>query len=271
MIQPSFFRPRPFWRLWVATHLQRFAYIVEYLVLAFLRPEDLIENNRRFYGSTEQVNHFTNQEFMKVNPLELRVLDHYVRPEAKGKALVLGCAGGREASALLERQWEIVGIDLSEPLIDGARRLFKGNTKANWYCRDVTKGINLETRFDFICLWSNLYNLIPTRKLRIQLLKDCRAHLTPQGVCSLSFFLPTFSSVERWAHIGRRKITRFMGDHQNYEIGYLWDRGIFIHQFSSFRSVIKEIHSAGLEIVGTDTQAIQRMLILKPGTTRSYL
>ena len=156
-------------------------------------------------------------------------------------------------------------MDQSAALLREAEKSFNGSFKANWYHRDISKGIQLEnTRFDFICLWNNLYNFIPTKKRRVQLLKDCRAHLKPDGICSLSFFiLPSpISLIEQWANIWRKGFAWIVGGNPDCELGDMWQGGHFLHQFSSVEEAIEESHLAGFDLLWTNTEG-QKMLVLK--------
>ena len=260
------FRPKPFWRIWVGKQIYQFARAVEFFGLAFLKPEDLIESNRRYYEASGQVKRYTNQEIMKLAPLEMQVFEGFVRPRLRGKALVLGCGGGREMHALAQQGWEVVGIDQSASLICEAEKSFNESSKASWYYRDISQGIRLGDHFDFICLWCSVYNLIPTKKRRIQLLKDCRAHLKPDGICSLSFntvfTLP--SRTKRWAHTWRKGFAWMTGGNLDCEIGGRWQAGHFFHQFSSTEEAIEETRLAGFDLIWVNAKVGQGILVLTP-------
>ena len=264
----SLFRPRPFWRLWIGQRIHQLARAIEFFTLAFLRPDDFIENNRRFYGIPTQVDVYTNKERLKLNPIETYVLDNFVRPKKGGKALVIGCGAGRESYALAERGWYVTGIDQSAFMVHEAEKLFDGSLKAAFYCRDISKGIQLETQFDFICLWCNFYGLIPTSKRRIRLLLDCHAHLKPQGVCSLSYSaVPSFSSRRRRAHVWRKGFAWMIGGNTECEIGDVWQQGnLFNHHFSSAEEVIEEARLAGFDLVWSNSDIGQKMLVLERST-----
>ena len=261
----NLFRPRPFWRLWVARQVQRFVRIVEYFVLAFLRPEDLIENNRQYYDFPMLVQSYSELEILRLNSVENYVLEHFAEPR-KGKVLILGCGGGREAYTMAQQGWEVFGIDQVASMIQEGEKRNKEDLNIKWFCRDFTKGIGLEgTQVDFICMWDNLYNLIPTRKLRIKILEDCRVHLKPDGICSMTFACSRpHSLLKRVAYILQKMLAWILGGNPDGEIGDLLKRGLFTHHFSSVEEVIEEANLAGLNLIWADTVGAQKMLILKP-------
>ena len=55
-------------------------------------------------------------------PRERRVLDQYFEPD--GRVLDLGCGCGRTTRALAHRGFDVVGVDVSEAMVERGRRLF---------------------------------------------------------------------------------------------------------------------------------------------------
>lgn len=73
-----------------------------------------------------------------------------------GRVLDLGCGTGRPLGAwLLEKGYDVTGVDASAPAIDRARARFPAGT---WLCADM-RSLALGCTFDGILAWDSLFHL----------------------------------------------------------------------------------------------------------------
>ena len=256
---------RPHWRIRLARSVQRIARAIDFFSLALLRPKELLESNRRFYERDSTIA-FYGREEPHLFPFEKQALEHCV--EKVGSALVLGSGAGREAIALAGCGWSVVGIEQSSALTRVSRERANRDhpeLAIEWHRWDVTQGIPLTSSFDLICLFNTLYNLIPTRKLRVQLLKDCKAHLNPAGLCMLVFCIQRKSPslLKNWAHGIRRAAGVLLAGNPRLEWGDRWTEEYFMHYFSSMEEVISEACEAGLRVSFENADSPMKILALK--------
>ncbi len=240
---------------------------IEFMSLAFPHPHELIEQNRRRYHNPSNVEVLTKAK-ADLNVLESRALDKFV--SKSGQALVLGCGGGRETIALAERGWHVVAVDQIQVLVDGVRNRIQDsdlNHSIELQCRDVTQSFSFDHSFDLICLLGGPYNFIPSRRLRIKVLSDCRAYLTPAGVCLLNvwFYSSTSSHQKHLAHKLRKIAAWIFRGNTECEIGDQWQGDSFCHHFSSMEEIIEEIRAAGFKIKGAEEEKGSSILVLEHG------
>lgn len=252
------------WRMGVARGFRRVARAMEFISLAFPHSDELIEQNRCHYDHPNVVEIFTRED-LELTLLERRALDQFIfKP---GRGLVLGSGGGREAIALAKRGWQMVAMDQAPALVDAVRKRIENSEPGlsiELQCGDITQGFSSNASFDLICLLGCLYNLIPTRRLRLEVLRNCRAHLAPEGICLLSVDVlssaPTWR--KRWAHGVRKAIAWIFRGNTECEIGDQWLSEGFCHNFSSIEEAIEEIREAGFKIKGREEEKGSLILVL---------
>ena len=97
------------------------------------------------------------------------------------KILDLGCGTGLHTKELLERGYEITGLDLSEEMIDIAK---KRNPSAKFHIGNMNN-FNLSNKFDaIICMFSALGYLTENKQLE-DFFISCRDHLKDNGLLIL--------------------------------------------------------------------------------------
>jgi SAM-dependent methyltransferase len=253
------------WRLGMAAQMFHLARGLEFLSFGVLRPDELIDFNRRFYSAPDHVSYLAGQWMEGFYPPESALMDRFA-PKV-GTALVLGCGAGREAIALAKRGWKVVGLDGAASLIDAAKEnADRAGLSADWICLDLAQGFSLGRSFDLICLFGQLYSLIPTRRLRIRLLADCRKHLQPHGCCLLNFIPGASPSrrafrAQRW----RRRLAWVVRGNRECELGDVWGGGpLFTHRFSSWEEMAEEAAAAGLDLELHGESVRKDMVVLTP-------
>ena len=103
------------------------------------------------------------------------------------KVLDIGCGMGREAFLLSKRGFSVVGLDISEEVIRGARELAKENgIDLPFLCYDGKTLPFDDARFDVTVVWSQTFGLLYGEAYRESFLKECRRVLKPGGLLSFS-------------------------------------------------------------------------------------
>lgn len=125
----------------------------------------------------------------------LRMLSRYgwARKFAKGKrVLEIACGTAQGMGCYVEVSQEVVGLDVSAPMLAIARRNFP--REARFFESDGTLGCVTGRRFDLILLLEALYYFPSFERL----LDDIRSLLNPEGIlllcssnCSLDDFTPS--------------------------------------------------------------------------------
>jgi ubiquinone/menaquinone biosynthesis C-methylase UbiE len=116
---------------------------------------------------------------------ERSVVDQYFH--GPGRVLNIGCGAGREAFALTDMGYDVIGIDISEGQISSARETA------------AARGLDIDFRlcdgehlefpedsFDHIVMWAQGFGYIPCRTLRHNLLTECARVVKPGGIVSVS-------------------------------------------------------------------------------------
>ena len=111
-------------------------------------------------------------------------LDRLKLPQHWEKALDFGCGAGRLSQALTEYAGEVVGVDVSAPMLDTARKLDTNNR-----CRFVLNqepNLNLFADNEFDLIYSDLVLQHLPRKLIERYLGELVRILEPGGIAVLS-------------------------------------------------------------------------------------
>ncbi len=101
--------------------------------------------------------------------------------------LDVGCGGGREAFALHDMGHEVVGIDISEALLDRARAAARISGRAVEFkkCEGVALGFP-DMHFDHVIVWAQVFGNVPSRDGRVSLASECARVLRGGGTLSFS-------------------------------------------------------------------------------------
>jgi 2-polyprenyl-3-methyl-5-hydroxy-6-metoxy-1,4-benzoquinol methylase len=132
--------------------------------------------------------------------------------ERSGWALDVGCGSGRDAAWLAEKNWRVVAIDPSFPLLRGAQRLHR-SPRITWLqdgLPALSKVKQLSTKFDLILLSAVLMH-VPAPK-------------QPQAITAM---------VELLAPKGFLNITVRVGEAKEYRGFYAIDIDKLIHRLST--------------------------------------
>jgi SAM-dependent methyltransferase len=111
------------------------------------------------------------------------VVQHF---PAAGSVLTIGCGAGRETFALEQRGYEVVGVDISLPLLQIARELRSQRQRAaSFYLVDGASLPFADASFDVATLWAQMLDNVPGTE-RVALLREVRRVLRPGGLATYS-------------------------------------------------------------------------------------
>jgi len=101
------------------------------------------------------------------------------------KALDLGCGNGRLYEELKNKKVDYLGIDNSEFLIELAKKNYPSGKFLLGDILDLAEIINRQEKYDYIFCLATLQH-IPSKKLRVELLKNIKDRLAPNGEVIIS-------------------------------------------------------------------------------------
>lgn len=214
---------------------------------AFLSPAELAELNSSHYQKPYIVERWEGNRDFVLSPGEGQFIKKYGFEGAR--ALVIGSGAGRESIALAKLGFQVKAMDSSLPMIEAAaRNLGKAGVGVDLIHLSLYDIGSLDADFDVIFLGGN-YGMIPTRKLRRNVLGGIKNKLKPGGVVYLEFreYEPSKYAGFRYALY---KIIAYLifGNRQVEPGDVILGTGEFYHYFDSMAAVIKEAEGAGFSV-----------------------
>jgi len=135
-----------------------------------------------YYSSDEITDKYIEDSEKGLTDKEERVVDRYFRGEA-GTVLDLGCGTGRTTAALVEDDYDVVGVDLVESYVHQAKSLL---TVPEFAVGDATALPFSDERFDAVLFSYNGIDHIAPEEERYRTLLEIRRTLKPDGVFAFS-------------------------------------------------------------------------------------
>lgn len=147
--------------------------------------QNLVETVLSKYGREEELEWHARVADKGLYREEQRLVDrHFPR---KGKALVIGCGGGREALALCDQGFEVTGIDHQPQMIERARKNAEERKKAvPFLIMDACRLDFTGDSFDYVLMFGSILTNIPFRQNRLAALREARRVLKPGGILMLN-------------------------------------------------------------------------------------
>ena len=234
-------------RIFISKMLIRVGKFLESLPIVVMRPGDLMEYGCRSYDKSRSCN-------LEIEP-GLSELEQGLLKEMeplKGRLLLLGIGGGREAIPLAQMGYDVVGVDYIEALAGAAKRnAGRYGVKLETIVGDFTELKFRAQSFDVIWLSSGLYSSIPTRKRRRLLLQKLSGYLKPGGQFAGFFHYQEVPSGLQW-RLRKLMAYIFLGN-TGYEKGdMLWLNLEFMHAFEKEEELGEEISGLGLKLERCD-------------------
>jgi len=220
-------------------------------------PEESLESVVKKYDDPKVIKAYSQSPAKGLNEQERYMVNKYM--DKKGKVLVIGCGGGREAIALRRLGHKVTGIDFVPGMIEQAMQNAKRNgLDINFEVRSATELHYPSYSFDYVFFSETIFSNIPTRRLRIKVLRDTKRILKPEGVLFFSvyyrpkdfFYWLNIMDNLRWlASIFKGNFGSQLGDAmRRARVAPVDDseKLCFYHYFSGYKKVLRELKSAGL-------------------------
>lgn len=231
--------------------LIRLGRFINSLAVVIMRPDDLVEFGRQTYASLESVENLCRKETVDLGLTaeETALLEKV--PLKRGRLLLLGVGGGREAIPLARLGFDVRGVDfvgdLVERSIENAKE--RGITISG-LVQDVSKLDVTDNTYDMVWLSAAMYSCIPTRRKRVEMLKRIRKALKPGGYFICQFQWDTRGGPRPRGLLARKAVAFLTMGNLQYEPGdKLWGNSEFIHAFSSQDDLRSEFTEGGFDVV----------------------
>lgn len=238
-------------RVPVAKFLVRSGRFIQSLSVMVMRPRDLLEFNRRAYASPQSVKGWSEDGLVEAGlSADERVLLDRI-PVRRGRLLLLGVGGGREAVALAALGFEVTGVDfvaeLAERAAENARR--RGHP-IEVLVQEMSELEVPSGTFDLAWLTSGNYSSVPTRKRRLEMLGRVRHALKPGGHFVLQFMFADKKEFSPAVEFLRKAVSWLTLGNLAYEKGDRLSGSIeYAHYFADALEAGSEFEEAGFEIV----------------------
>ena len=220
--------------------------------------ESSLQSVAQKFNEDVEVFYYSERALDGLDEQEQHLVEQYMR--RRGKVLNIGCGAGREAFALAELGFQVVGIDVAPHMVEAANRLAASRWKN--ICFEVKSATNLDYAphsFDYVLMSEGVYSLIPTRDLRIDVLRNVGKLLAPDGTLFFSALYRRAAVLSRVFLYGvfRRIAKRLLNRRLHSEPGDTLVRYVshaskasklcYVHLFADADEVWKEVSSAGLD------------------------
>ena len=114
-----------------------------------------------------------------------------------GPVLELACGSGRLTLPIAQAGIEIVGVDVSAPMIERARlRASSAKVNIEWHVQDVRK-LDIPRRFRFAFIATNALQHLHDHESLVAFFESAHRHLEPDGLLVLDVFNPSVEKLAR--------------------------------------------------------------------------
>lgn len=238
-------------RVAFALLLFRLGRFIKSLAVMVMRPNDLLEFMQRSYSRPDAIEFWSSQRVVESGLYndEKNVLKEI--PIKKGRLLLLGLGGGREAIPLAQMGFNITGVDFVPELVNKTVEYAaqKGIT-IEGITQDISELDISKNTFDVAWLSANMYSCIPTTRKRIQMVKAIRASLKPGGYFVCQYLWRQKDMFSPKVEMARKIVSFITLGNFGYEKGdMISNKYDFLHQFHSIEEIRTEFEKGGLEVI----------------------
>lgn len=256
-------------RVLIAKIVIRIGSFIQSLAVSIMKPSDLTDFSEMSYSKNSSINEWTGEALVKrgMTPVEKELFKKI--PLRKGRLLLLGVGGGREAIFLAKNGFDISGVDFISEMVEKAgENMEKEGFDFQGIVQDLSD-LDLEAgHYDVSWLSSLMYSSVPTKRKRMDMSRRIFDSLKPGGYFACQFHWSekkrSFSLTETI-----RKIVAFftLGNFRLEKGDKLWYNLEFTHVFSSKEELAAEFEESGFEIIDFNIsgQSNGEILLHKPG------
>lgn len=239
------------YRIRLSSFLIRLGRFIQSLPVVVMRPDDLVEFSRQTYAKPTNVKNWSEKN--RVNgglTREERSLLANI-PLKKGRLLLLGVGGGREAIPLAKIGFQVTGVDFVPEMVEMAKKnAAERGIEIDGSVQDISKLDIPADSYDVVFLSAAMYSCVPTRNRRVEMLKTIWKALKPGGFFVCEFHWDNKGGGSPKAEFIRKSLAFFTLGNFWYEKGdMLWLNTEFIHAFSSKDELRSEFKQGGFEVV----------------------
>jgi SAM-dependent methyltransferase len=223
---------------------------IQSLSLVVMRPADLVEFNRRRYANPAAIASWGDESLLGQG-LSLGEKDLLAQlPIKRGRLLLLGLGGGRDAIALAKMGFEVVGVDFVEELVARAQEnAIRHGVAIRGMVQEISRLEVPSASFDLALILAAMYSGFPTRGRRVAMLQRIKAALKPKGYFLCQFMLDPDKRVNRRTELARRAVGLLTLGNRGHEPGDdLWGTE-FMHIFLSEDELRSEFAAAGFDVL----------------------
>jgi len=231
--------------------LIRVGRFIQLLAIMVMKPRDLIDFTKNNYSTASVLEFWNNNTYLETGLNSYEELYLKKIEEKRGKLLLLGLGGGREAIPLAKMGFEVTGVDFVPEMVERARKqaLEKG-VQISVLVQDMAHLDVPKNHYNVVWLSSFNYSLIPTRQRRTHMLQKIRDALTPGGYFVCEFMWKKSPEYPAPVRMARKLFAILTLGNFDFEKGdMLWDNKQFIHAFFSEENIRSEFNEAGLEVL----------------------
>jgi SAM-dependent methyltransferase len=237
-------------RIKIGRFLIRLGAFIRSLPVVVMKPNDLIEFSRQTYSKPQDVESWAKDSSVDtgLSHDELDLINSI--PIKTGNLLVLGVGGGREAIHLAKMGFKVMGVDFVGELVERAKEnSIKRGVTIDGSVQEISQLTVPDGLYDVVWLSRAMYSCIPTRRLRVEMIRRIVRALKNGGYLLCQFlkddrYLPSPKGI-----LMRRLIGILIFGNREYEPGdTLWGGTEFMHAFSSDDQVRSEMEEGGLHV-----------------------
>ncbi len=238
-------------RIIFGSFLIRLGSFMQSLALMVMRPDDLVEFSRQTYAREKMVKSFGPQDLVypTLHLDEQTLLDKV--PLKKGKLLLLGVGGGREAIPLAQMGFEVMGVDFVPAMVEKAKEnAVRHGMKIEGLVQEISKIDVPAGSHDIVWLSAAMYSCVPTKGRRVEMLKKINNALKPGGYFLCQFRWATKEGPAHLWELARRIVAFLTLGNLRYEKGDTLSYNMeFIHGFSQEDEARSEFAEGGFEMI----------------------
>ena len=162
-----------------------------------------IEIVKKLYSEEPAIKDMRGYTNNKLKNWENEVVNHF---PANAWILDIGCGMGREAFCLYDLGYRITAIDISEKVLEPAKRAALESNRDIEFM--LTNGLDLpfeSDTFDVVIMWSQTFGLFYEVENKLHILKECNRVLKNNGILSFSGHDKEFLEAKYSQYIDGRK------------------------------------------------------------------
>jgi SAM-dependent methyltransferase len=225
---------------------------IQSLAVVVMKPKDLIEFGRDFYMKPESIETWSQKKSLAIGLTQEEKELLFQLPLKKGRLLLLGIGGGRDAIPLAKMGYKVTGVDYVPELVERAKiSALKEGVKIEGIVQEISHFDVENNSFDIVWLCSyGMYSHLPSRAWRIDMLERIRRALKSGGYFVCQFMQGDADNMFSKGD-GLRKIFAYLTfGNTKYEKGDgFYNYSQFVHIFSADGAVKTEFEDAGFEVI----------------------